>query len=177
MKVKWGHIIIMACIWVINTAELLAQSGQEKNVASIRATGTVLNTVALEELTSELVQNPIFSPENPEQQIIVVDPVTGGGNAGFMIVRGSAGSTFNLQVPDKMILINSNDGSSFDISISLSYNTTQDQSSSELLREQMADFTLNESGEVYFWIGGTMDISSLTSGEYTGELIFELEYL
>lgn len=177
MKCTLCHIIIIVCVWVLGGPEVYAQSEPGKNVASIRASGTVFNRVALEALTSELVQNPVFNPNSPEQQTIVVDPVSGGGNAGFMIVRGTAGSTFNFQVPNTMILVNANDGSSFEISITLSYNSIQDQSSSELLREQMADFKLNDSGEVYFWIGGTMDLSSLTAGEYSGELIFELEYL
>jgi hypothetical protein len=76
-----------------------------------------------------------------------------------------------------MRLINGDDGSSFEITISLSYNSAEDQASSTLLREQMADLTLNDSGQLYFWIGGIMDLSALTSGEYTGELIFEISYI
>ena len=170
------HIVTFIGLLVYASMSIVAQE-TESNVASIQVRGSVVNPIVLEELTSELIQNPIFIPDSPEQQIIVVDPVTGGGSAGFMVVRGTPGSTFTFQLPNAMRLINSSDGSSFDIEISLSYNDLQDQSSSQLLREQMAEFSLNESGEMYFWIGGTMDVSSLTSGEYSGELIFELEYL
>lgn len=170
------HIVTFIGLLVYASMSIIAQV-TDSNVASIQVRGSVINPIVLEELTSELIQNPIFIPDSPEQQIIVVDPVTGGGSAGFMVVRGTPGSTFTFQVPNAMRLINSSDGSSFDIEISLSYNDLQDQSSSQLLREQMAEFSLNESGEMYFWIGGTMDVSSLTSGEYSGELIFELEYL
>ena len=170
------HIVTFIGLLVYASMSIFAQV-TDSNVASIQVRGSVINPIVLEELTSELIQNPIFIPDSPEQQIIVVDPVTGGGSAGFMVVRGTPGSTFTFQVPNAMRLINSSDGSSFEIEISLSYNDLQDQSSSQLLREQMAEFSLNESGEMYFWIGGTMDVSSLTSGEYSGELIFELEYL
>jgi len=170
------HIVTFIGLLVYASMSIIAQV-TDSNVASIQVRGSVINPIVLEELTSELIQNPIFIPDSPEQQIIVVDPVTGGGSAGFMVVRGTPGSTFTFQVPNAMRLINSSDGNSFEIEISLSYNDLQDQSSSQLLREQMAEFSLNESGEMYFWIGGTMDVSSLTSGEYSGELIFELEYL
>lgn len=170
------HIVTFIGLLVYASMSIIAQV-TDSNVASIQVRGSVINPIVLEELTSELIQNPIFIPDSPEQQIIVVDPVTGGGSAGFMVVRGTPGSTFTFQLPNAMRLVNSSDGSSFDIEISLSYNDLQDQSSSQLLREQMAEFSLNESGEMYFWIGGTMDVSSLTSGEYSGELIFELEYL
>ncbi len=170
------HIVTFIGLLVYASMSIVAQV-TDSNVASIQVRGSVVNPIVLEELTSELIQNPIFIPDSPEQQIIVVDPVTGGGSAGFMVVRGTPGSTFTFQLPNAMRLVNSSDGSSFDIEISLSYNDLQDQSSSQLLREQMAEFSLNESGEMYFWIGGTMDVSSLTSGEYSGELIFELEYL
>lgn len=173
----FGKLLLVIVVFSLGiTAQVYAQVSQS-NVSSIQVRGSVINPIVLEELTSELIQNPIFIPDSPEQQIIVVDPVTGGGSAGFMVVRGTPGSTFTFQVPNSMRLINSSDGSSFEIEISLSHNDLQDQSSSELLREQMAEFSLNESGELYFWIGGTMDVSSLTSGEYSGELIFELEYL
>lgn len=158
-------------------SSLLAQQADGQNLASIQVQGSVINTVEMEELISELIQNPVFIPDNPEQQIIVIDPVTSVGVAGYMIVRGSAGYSFNFQVPKTMRLVNSNDGSSFEITISLSYSMIEDQASSTLLREQMADLTLNDSGQLYFWIGGIMDISTLTSGEYTGELIFEISYL
>lgn len=170
------HIVTFIGLLVYASMSIVAQV-TDSNVASIQVRGSVVNPIVLEELTSELIQNPIFIPDSPEQQIIVVDPVTGGGSAGFMVVRGTPGSTFTFQLPNAMRLVNSSDGSSFEIEISLSYNDLQDQSSSQLLREQMAEFSLNESGEMYFWIGGTMDVSSLTSGEYSGELIFELEYL
>ena len=170
------HIFTILGFLVYASMSIIAQE-TDSNVASIQVRGSVVNPIVLEELTSELIQNPIFMPDSPEQQIIVVDPVTGGGSAGFMVVRGTPGITFTFQVPNTMRLINSSDGSSFEIEISLSYNDLQDQSSSQLLREQMAEFSLNESGEMYFWIGGTMDVSNLTSGEYSGELIFELEYL
>lgn len=158
-------------------SSLLAQQADGQNLASIQVKGSVINTVEMEELISELIQNPVFIPDNPEQQIIVIDPVTSVGVAGYMIVRGSAGYSFNFQVPKTMRLVNSNDGGSFEITISLSYSMIEDQASSTLLREQMADLTLNDSGQLYFWIGGIMDISTLTSGEYTGELIFEISYL
>lgn len=170
------HIVTFIGLLVYASMSIVAQV-TDSNVASIQVRGSVVNSIVLEELTSELIQNPIFIPDSPEQQTIVVDPVTGGGSAGFMVVRGTPGSTFTFQLPNAMRLVNSSDGSSFEIEISLSYNDLQDQSSSQLLREQMAEFSLNESGEMYFWIGGTMDVSSLTSGEYSGELIFELEYL
>lgn len=170
------HIFTFIGLLVYASMSIVAQV-TDSNVASIQVRGSVINSIVLEELTSELIQNPIFISDSPEQQTIVVDPVTGGGSAGFMVVRGTPGSTFTFQLPNAMRLINSSDGSSFEIEISLSYNDLQDQSSSQLLREQMAEFSLNESGEMYFWLGGTMDVSSLTSGEYSGELIFELEYL
>jgi len=174
---NFGKLLLVIVLFSLGiTAQIYAQVSQS-NVSSIQVRGSVINPIVLEELTSELIQNPIFIPDSPEQQIIVVDPVTGGRSAGFMVVRGTPGSTFTFQVPNSMRLINSSDGSSYEIEISLSHNDLQDQSSSELLREQMAEFSLNESGELYFWIGGIMDVSSLTSGEYSGELIFELEYL
>ena len=79
MKCTLCHIIIIVCVWVLGGPEVYAQSEPGKNVASIRASGTVFNRVALEALTSELVQNPVFNPNSPEQQTIVVDPVSGGG--------------------------------------------------------------------------------------------------
>lgn len=167
-----GFLVAFCCFDVIQ-----AQVVEAENSASIQVRGSVINTVEMEELTSELIQNPVFIPDSPEQQTIVIDPVTSVGVAGYMIVRGSAGYSFNFQVPKTMRLINGDDGSSFEITISLSYNAVEDQASSTLLREQMADLTLNDSGQLYFWIGGIMDLSALTSGEYTGELIFEISYI
>jgi hypothetical protein len=167
-----GFLMVFCCFDMIQAQEVEAE-----NTASIQVRGSVINTVEMEELTSELIQNPVFIPDSPEQQTIVIDPVTSVGVAGYMIVRGSAGYSFNFQVPKTMRLINGDDGSSFEITISLSYNSAEDQASSTLLREQMADLTLNDSGQLYFWIGGIMDLSALSSGEYTGELIFEISYI
>ena len=161
---------------------LYAQSsGPNMRSASISVTGTVVEPTDTEAILLEPVYSPSFVMRSYDEQEMRIDPVAdeagSTGGAGLIIAQGLPSRKFRVVVPRVSQMTNSETNSSLEIRLVVSHNSAPEQSSSDYLRETVKEFTLNDDGEYFFWIGGSIDISDVEDGAYEGQFLLELEYL
>lgn len=154
-----------------------AQStGSEGKTSTITVTGKVVASLEGQAILIESVSVPVFEQENIDDTEITVDPISSSG-AGFLIAKGESNRVFQAVFPSVITLTNLESNSPLNVRITISHNSTVEQSSSSYVREEVSSFTLNENGEYYFWFGGAITISEVEEGGYDGDFTLEVEYI
>ncbi|MBN2732061.1 MAG: hypothetical protein JXR26_06510, partial [Balneolaceae bacterium] len=67
--------------------------------------------------------------------------------------------------------------SSIDFNYLVAVNSENNQATSELISSDSRIFEMNSEGELFLWVGGRADISTIQPGNYTGDFVLEVEYL
>ena len=149
--------------------------------ASINVSGKVVAPTQAQSILLETVYSPSFQRASVSDKQLIVDPIAdaagSAGGAGLIIAQGLPDRSFRVAVPGVIRLSNKETSSTLEVQVSVSHNSGPDQSSSDYLRDSIREFTLNEQGEYYFWIGGKIDVSDVEPGPYEGQFVLELEYL
>lgn len=175
-------LISTLIIVLSGTVTSLAQNNSwDDKTASIRVTGSVVAALGGRSILIETIYNPSFQTENIDDNQIIVDPISdetgSAGGAGLMVAKGEPRSEFQVVMPEEITLINAETNSSVKVHVDVSHNVQMEQSSSDYIRNSITSFTLNEAGEYYFWLGGSIDITNLEEGPYEGSFLLEVEYL
>lgn len=179
-NLKW--LISTLTIVMLGATSSLAQNNSWDNKSSsIRVTGSVVAALGGRSILIETIYNPSFQTENIDDNQIIVDPISdeagSAGGAGLMVAKGEPRSEFQVVMPDEITLINSETNCAVKVNVDISHNVQMEQSSSDYVRNSITSFTLNETGEYYFWLGGSIDITNLEEGPYKGNFLLEVEYL
>ena len=180
----YKHRCFMSLI-VLLLASVNGLFAQESNPnlrsAAISVTGTVVEPTDTEAILLEPVYSPSFVMKRYDEEMIRLDPIAdeagSEGGAGLIIAQGIPQRSFRVVVPRVSKMTNTDTNSALEVQLLVSHNSAPEQSSSEYLRETIREFTLNEDGEYFFWIGGSINISDVEDGAYEGQFILELEYL
>lgn len=150
--------------------------------ASLTISGRVIQDLSAQNIQIELLADVNLVAE-PGQAIIEIDPITTSitsdpelPGSGFALAKGEPGATFVITFPRWVELTNVNDNSTLLVQYLIAHNSSIDQPTSIRVREVAEEFTLNANGEYYFWFGGSVDITGITSGEYEGDFFMEVEY-
>lgn len=168
MLLRVLFIILITIAFRINTG--YAQNGSLNTELSISITTEVVETIELFTL-----QNINLGVIQPSQQTVTVDPVT-SPNAGIMLATGNPNSILRVSYRDQVELQSSDGNEIIIFKYRVSGSSQYDQSTSEYLEPESKDLSFNESGEYFFWIGGSTDISNITGGKFEGDFTFEVEY-
>lgn len=122
------------------------------------------------------IQSMNISEAERTNQQIQIDPQT-SSNAGKMIAIGNPNRNIRISFLEQRELTNEGGSSTLLFNYQVAGNTQDDQSSAELLDSENRDLKFNEKGRFYLWIGGSVDISNASPGNYQGEFTLNIEYI
>ncbi len=168
---------IIACILLILVfpvpGNALSQTNDKKGkTVSVHIFAEVASAVKV--IT---IQNIRFSETQINENIVEISPLR-DANAGFMKASGKPNAQVRISFPRQNAIFSSADSSgSLTFNYRVAVNDTKEQASADLLLYDGKVFTLNNSGELYIWVGGLIDISNATPGVYSGSFKLEIEYI
>lgn len=157
------------CIYPsIGTAQ--NQDGQSKSV-SIN-----VNARVIESINMTTIRNMRFGQVQPGQQQVNISPIK-DPTAGKMEASGIPNARIRVSFLRQWQLTNDRGGKPLTFFYRIAGNTVDDQATAELLQTDNRDLRFNSEGKFYFWIGGHVDISDASPGNYEGEFTIEIEYI
>lgn len=146
-------------------------NGNAKESVSISASATVQGNI---EMTT--LRNMDFEDIQPSQNEITIEPVQ-DPQAGKMVASGVANERIRVQFIREWELTSNEGGQPITFTYNIAGNSTDDQSTAEILDTDNRDLEFNSEGEYYFWIGGNANIGEAEPGNYEGEFTIEIEYI
>lgn len=162
---------ILALSMAIHVLQAETAQAQE-NAVSISVTAEVSAT-GINMITLQTLQPALAEAVN---NIITIIP-TESARAGKMLAEGDPGSGIRIQFLPTRVLTREDGPETLTFTYYVAGNSVDDQETAELLDDENRNFTFNENGEFYFWIGGQVDVSTAVPGRYQGEFTIEVEYI
>ncbi len=151
------------------TVSALAQT-QDKNV-SINVSAQVISTIEM--ITMQSINLADAEAINDRIQI---NPQT-SNYAGKMMASGTPNSEIRISFLQQRELTQVNGSDVLTFNYEIAGNDQEDQASAEILSSENRDFQFNDQGNFYLWIGGSVDISTASPGNYQGEFTLDIEYI
>ncbi len=136
---------------------------------SVNVSAEVTNTIEMITL-----QSMNLSDAEERNGIIRLNPQR-SSNAGKMVAIGTPNSEVRISFLPQRELTRQRGTESLLFEYKVSVNSQDEQSTSEILNQENRDFAFNENGRLYLWIGGNVDISTATPGNYQGEFTLDIE--
>jgi hypothetical protein len=158
-------------------AMLLVMAGlkgtAQETTVSIRASATVVEKKEIELVT---IKDLEINESMAINDIIVVsarmDPL-----AGKMMIKGKAGEKIRINYQRELSLDNSSRTGTIHFYYDIVGFLADNPLAAEIFDATEKTVTLSSTGEYYIWIGGRLDISAATPGNYAGEFTIEIEYI
>lgn len=122
------------------------------------------------------IQSMRLSQAEANNDIIQINPQN-HAYAGKMIAIGTPNSEIRISFLQQRELTQQRGSSTLLFNYRVAGNNTDDQSTAELLSQDNRDFEFNSEGRFYIWIGGNVDISTASPGNYQGEFTLEIDYI
>ncbi|HKK46730.1 MAG TPA: DUF4402 domain-containing protein [Balneolaceae bacterium] len=165
-------LTIALCIYGLSaTAPSVAKAQSKTNDVSINVSTKVISSIEM--IT---IQSMSLSKANMRNDRITIDPQT-SSNAGKMIATGTPNADIRISFLRQRELTQSKGAKTLIFNYRVAGNSKDDQSTAEMLNRENRDFKFNSNGHFYLWIGGSVDISSATPGNYQGEFTVDVEYI
>lgn len=173
MKIHPLLIFIFGCLVFIHLQKTpaVAQNGGNDSEVSISVSAQV--TSSIEMITIESMD---LTKAEPEDNRITINPQN-SSNSGKMVAIGNPNSDIRISYLEQRELTQRQGSETLLFEYEVAGNTEDDQSSAELLDRENRDFEFNEQGRFYLWIGGSVDISTASPGNYEGEFTLDVEYI
>lgn len=151
-----------------------SQNGNTAAASNVGVTVAINSSESAVELTT--ITNMNLGQITQNQVEVFVDPLTDPG-AGLMRATGRPNASVRISYQASRELVRVGGGAILNFTYMISGNTIEEQTTSELLREENRDIRLGPSGEYFFWIGGRMSLEGVVFGQYEGEFTIEIDYL
>lgn len=169
-------IILMSQGWM-GPAALHAQNNVNGNGEGASVSISVsASVVSATEVSIVTLRDMSLEPQLTRQGVITIDPQE-DAQAGQMRAEGEPNAEVRISFIEERELTRVGGPETLMFYYDVAGNDIDDQPSSEPLDLDNRDFTLNENGEFYFWVGGSVDIRNAVQGAYDGEFTIEIEYL
>lgn len=161
--------LVLGAAWTCFSPQ--TATAQQQRELSIDVSAKVISSIEL--LTLKSMQ---LSGEEVVNEVIHIDP-TSSANAGKMVAFGTPNSDIRISYLSTRELTRMQGTETLSFSYQVAGNQQEDQGSAEILDIENRDFTFNQDGKFYLWIGGNVNISTATPGNYQGEFTLEIEYI
>lgn len=149
-----------------------AQSGNgNSSSVSISVNARVIDSINL-----TTIRNMQFDKVQPGQKELNISPIK-DPNAGKMVANGIPNARIRVSFLREWQLTNDRGGTPLYFSYRVAGNEVDDQPTAELLEPENRDLSFNSEGKFYFWIGGHVNISNASPGNYQGEFTIQIEYI
>ncbi len=154
---------------------LIAQNGNgNRTSVSIRASAEVIGGDIRLETISDM--GIIDARRMQEDDQVYINPVF-DPEAGVMRATGMPNAMIRVSYLSEMEVTRREGPGVLYFQYELSGFPGDNQRESELLQTTDRELRLNEDGQFYFWIGGTINLSEAVPGSYDGEFTIEIEYI
>lgn len=150
----------------------IAQNGESKS----SSVSINVNARVIESINMTTIRDMRFGKVQPGQEEIDISPLN-NSNAGKMVATGRAEARISVSFIREWQLTNDRGGTPLTFFYRVSGNTVDEQSTAELLETDNRNLQFNSEGEFYFWIGGHVDITNASPGNYEGQFTIEIEYI
>lgn len=171
---KINHLLIalgtLLGLLICNASPAVAQQNGNPEI-TIDVSANVITTIEVVTL-----QSMKLAQAEAQNDRITIDPRQ-SANAGKMIAIGSPNSEIRISFLEQRELTQRQGSDNLLFNYEVAGNTEEDQSSAEIMDRENRDFEFNEEGRFYLWIGGNVDISTASPGNYQGEFTLEIEYI
>lgn len=170
---KKNHLLIFMIGFVgfLNIHSHSAFAQKNNTDLSISVSAEVISSIEM--IT---IQSVNLSKEEPVNDHIHVNPLN-SANAGKMIAIGTPNSDIRISFLEQRELTRQKGAETLLFNYEVAGNSQDDQSTAEILDQENRDFEFNENGRFYLWIGGSVDISTASPGNYQGEFTLEIAYI
>jgi hypothetical protein len=162
------HISIAAVFMVISVGTLSAQNERQVNINVSAIVNGASETITIQTIDFENIVS--FN------SIITIDPVT-SPRSGKMVARGAPDAEFQINYLQQRELDNSTGSGTIIFNYQIAGNIVDEQSTAEILDQEVRDLSFNNDGEYFIWVGGFTDLSDAEPGNYEGEFTIEIEYI
>ncbi len=155
----------------LGTTPAPGQNGDREMDVSIDVSATIMPSIEM-----VTIQSMKLSQAEAINDIIRINPQS-HAYAGKMIAIGTPNSDIRISFLQQRELTQRQGSSTLLFNYQVAGNNVDDQSTAELLGQDNRDFEFNSEGRFYLWIGGSVDISTASPGNYQGEFTLEIEYI
>lgn len=162
-------VILFFCFCKIGLSQ--TTTPENSKAISVSISAEVKNSMEL-----VTIRNMIFKDVRPSQREVYISPVT-DGNAGQMKATGAPNARVRVSFFPNSKIYHSTSNSSIDFNYLVAVNSENNQTTSELINSDSRIFEMNSEGELFLWVGGRVDLSTIQPGNYTGDFVLEVEYL
>lgn len=157
------HIVVMLII------SLNLTLGQGRKV-DVQVTATVDPTIEMITLANIDVGTVV-----PSEDLLKVDPRKDQG-AGLILVTGRPRAEIQISFTDYVEMRNAASDIPLDVYYSISGNTENNQSASQIFTENPINVNISPAGEYYIWIGCEFSLKNLVAGSYDGDFVIDVEF-
>lgn len=164
-------VITIVCLYSLLAQSVLYAQNNESKTVTISVSATVNATIEL-----FTIQTFDFRSQDIELSILSIDPIV-NPSAGKMLARGTPNSEIRINYLQTRELVHTQTNQVLFFEYIVAGNNVDEQENSELLSQEARDFSFNEDGEFYIWVGGRVDLSTAQPGSYEGEFNLEIEYI
>ncbi len=140
---------------------------------SIRASATVIEVIDIQLVP---LNDMVIDESYALNGIIDISPIT-GEQAGKILVKGKINSLIRLSYLAQQPIVNTTGDGMILCKYTVSGYQSDNQHASQILDSPAHVPQFNEKGEYYLWVGGRIDLNNARPGNYSGEFIFEIEYI
>jgi hypothetical protein len=173
---SWKYAITALALLIIALlippVQLSAQTVRiSESVISVSVSASVQQAI-----TMETISNINFGRVTPGMTEIYINPRSDNG-AGVMRISGSPNMIIRISFLETRELTRVGGGESIFFRYEVSGAQAENQFLSEPMTRENRQISLSDNGEFYFWIGGRLDLTNITFGQYEGEFTMEIDYI
>jgi hypothetical protein len=162
---------LVSIVLITNPSVAQNGSGNVKPNIAINVSAKIIPSIEM--IT---IQSMRLSQAEAVNNVIRINPQT-HAYAGKMIAIGTPNTDIRVSFLQQRELTQRQGSSTLLFNYQVAGNNVDDQSTAEMLGQDNRDFEFNSEGRFYLWIGGSVDISTATPGNYQGEFTLEIEYI
>lgn len=174
MQKSSAYIFLLVCLLLlhIQSSTLFAQNNEgNSSEVSINVSAQVISSIEM--IT---IQSMNLKEAESQNDRISINPQN-SPFAGKMIAIGTPNTDIRISYLEQRELTQRQGSETLLFNYQIAGNAEDDQSTAELLNRENRDFKFNENGRFYLWIGGSVDISTASPGNYQGEFTVDIEYI
>ena len=172
------YLLAVVLLFFIITLPVIGQNSENNGNGTSVSLSMAVAVNIISTTTVDLVTLREMNLGNlqPSRGMIEINPIE-DFDAGLLRADGSPSTDVRISFLRERELVRVGGSETLMFYYLISTNQLEDQQSSEVLEPDNRDFVFNEDGELFFWIGGYVDITGAIPGQYEGEFTIEVEYL
>ncbi|WP_210509359.1 hypothetical protein [Natronogracilivirga saccharolytica] len=160
---------------VLATEPVYGQNGNGNNGVKTGTINVAASIAIPTEVQLTTLRNMSLDQQLASRGRVNIDPVT-DSRSGLLRAEGEPNALVQISFVREQSLSHMEGGAEVTFEFVIAGNEIEDQASAEVLDLENRQYSLNEDGEYYFWIGGEVNLENASRGSYEGMFTVEIEY-